>query len=623
MTDKSLVAKISNDKNKFLTASNKYADTGCAKNEDYWSCFSQWIHCMCVVTFDLNIGQALEFVYPPQFMPTEVETANICYMAFPDSNSGCMGDTKFHMRFRRTPSESDNKNLTPIFHSYNSDCISVLRVDESHFWGFVYFRQKRDSNLPRGYFQKSFILVTHLPFCNLFYDIVAQLAPKYFEEGNSILEDACSQINSMWPTLQAGVPLDLQLLDHLYQINIPAISGKKSNPIVLRKEIYKDTSCSSFSIKTLNSVYELELFKSLSFTVENLYTLWELVLIAEPLVVVGTSPADCSHMVQTLVSLISPIEYCAEARPYFTIHDSEFKEFTREYGKTPPPVILGVTNPFFIKLLKDWPHMLRLVDNQMNMQQHQQFHKNMRNSDSVTSFNSSSTGIIRKSLPSTGASLTSNTIAAAGDGTSPGLYTKYKPFLKKDKNLIKKVLAGIKTKRPDHVQTALIRRHLLELTQSFMIPLERYIASLMPLQKDISPFKSAPNANTFKLDDFLATIEQSGPHLTSPLKGDWKGLYRRFFNSPNFRGWYDSRHRELQLTLQDLQLQALSVANLEQWARDKQEVEIIDMILKLKQKLNLYAGSSNNNSSTREQIRAQINCMKDLLPNDLKNVVNI
>jgi len=67
-----------------------------------WVNFSQWMHCFCVVTFDLNLGQALEHVYPPQFMPSEQEVSNICYMAFPDSNSGCMGDTKFHMRLRCT-----------------------------------------------------------------------------------------------------------------------------------------------------------------------------------------------------------------------------------------------------------------------------------------------------------------------------------------------------------------------------------------------------------------------------------------------------------------------------------------------------------------------------------------
>lgn len=71
-----------------------------------------------------------------------------------------------------------------------------------------------------------------------------------------------------------------------------------------------------------------------------------------------------------------------------------------------------------------------------------------------------------------------------------------------------------------------------------MIPLERYMASLMPLQKDISAFRAAPTPNHFKQDCFLATLELSGPQLTSPLKGDWSGLYKRFFRSPNFQDWY-------------------------------------------------------------------------------------
>lgn len=73
--------------------------------------------------------------------------------------------------------------------------------------------------------------------------------------------------------------------------------------------------------------------------------------------------------------------------------------------------------------------------------------------------------------------------------SKPGVYTQYKPFLQKDKTILKKLFRGIQTKRPGEVQTALLKRHLMELTESFMIPLERYIATLMPLQKNISPFK--------------------------------------------------------------------------------------------------------------------------------------
>jgi hypothetical protein len=124
--------------------------------------------------------------------------------------------------------------------------------------------------------------------------------------------------------------------------------------------------------------------------------------------------------------------------------------------------------------------------------------------------------------------------------------------------MIKKIALGMKTKRPAAVQSALLRRYLLELTQSFMIPLERYMASLMPLQKNISPFKSPPNPNPFRQDEFLATLEYAGPELTfKTAKGDWEGLYKRFFRSTNFRAWFDQRYDNLTQTLETLQIQAL------------------------------------------------------------------
>lgn len=70
-----------------------------------------------------------------------------------------------------------------------------------------------------------------------------------------------------------------------------------------------------------------------------------------------------------------------------------------------------------------------------------------------------------------------------------GVYTHYKPFLQKDKNVIKRLIKGMQVKRPGEVQTAILRRHLLELTESFIIPLERYMSTLMPLKKNISPYK--------------------------------------------------------------------------------------------------------------------------------------
>ena len=67
----------------------------------------------------------------------------------------------------------------------------------------------------------------------------------------------------------------------------------------------------------------------------------------------------------SLASLIRPFHYCNELRPYFTIHDSDFKELTAPFSnhgsdrdsdqnrekQRRTGLMLGVTNPFFCKTL--------------------------------------------------------------------------------------------------------------------------------------------------------------------------------------------------------------------------------------------------------------------------------
>ena len=84
---------------------------------------------------------------------SDQDKTSICYLAFPDSNSGCMGDTKFHFRFRSS-FLPDHQGLTAAHQIYNENCLSTLQISSSYFYGFVFFRQVKDKNLPRDYFQK-------------------------------------------------------------------------------------------------------------------------------------------------------------------------------------------------------------------------------------------------------------------------------------------------------------------------------------------------------------------------------------------------------------------------------------------------------------------------------------
>lgn len=147
-------------------------------DEYTWENIENWIHCICIVNFDLELGQALEVpteeaknmgplmillqgIYPRHVTLTKQEVSNICYLAFPDSNSGCMGDTTFVIRLPNSPGKNTRRNEHV---QYNNKCTPVLQIHSSYYWGFVYFRQVKDIKLPRGYFQKVSVSRSHFSF---------------------------------------------------------------------------------------------------------------------------------------------------------------------------------------------------------------------------------------------------------------------------------------------------------------------------------------------------------------------------------------------------------------------------------------------------------------------------
>uniref|UniRef100_A0A8C9R6B1 DENN/MADD domain containing 6B n=1 Tax=Scleropages formosus TaxID=113540 RepID=A0A8C9R6B1_SCLFO len=532
-----------------------------------WSRFSSWLECVCVVTFDLELGQAIE-VHHDQHRHHNHQTS-ICYMSFPDSYSGCLGDTQFSFRLRQSVGQKGSR-FGPE-DTYNRDAPVTLQREVAHYYGFVYFRQVKDVSVKRGYFQKSLVLVSRLPYVNLFHSLLQLIAPEYFEKLEPCLEAVCNEIDQ-WPSPVPGMTLNLPVMGVVMQV-------PPSLPTFLAEGRVPHVFCSG-----------LDLFRCFQSLLIHIQMLWELMLLGEPVVIMAPSPTVSSETVLALVSSISPLKYCCDFRPYFTIHDSEFKEYTTR-TQAPPNVILGVTNPFFIKTFQYWPHVIRLGELKMS-------------------------GDLPKQLK------VKKLAKLKTLDTKSGVYTAYKTFLHKDKALIKRLLKGIQRKRPSEAQCAILRRHLLELTQSFIIPLERYLASLMPLQKSVTPWKTPPQIRPFSQEEFMGTLEHAGPQLTSVLKGDWMGLYRRFFRSPNFDGWYRLRHKEMTQKLELLHLEVICEADLQLWLKDKSEVEIVDLVLKLREKL---TKACRQQLPVKDEVLEKLECRIQMvigsLPEDLQTVL--
>lgn len=563
---------------------------------------TNYLHCIAIVDFDIDKGQVIEQIYPPTAILTETERSNLSYMAFPDSNSGCRNETRFHITLRTSfPLTSHQK-------AYNRECQQHLKADMSHFWGYIYFRQVKDSSIKRGYFQKSFVIITRLPFHNFFYELTQRWAPAYFASGATALEQGWDQV-TLWPRLSANIQLTLPILGIIFQIFLPAAANRilsDSSQSFGSEDLTNNNSSSLSTIPiSITSPNELDLFGPIHTIIHHIQLMWELVLLGEPIVVIATSPTDSSHMVQALTSLIQPLDYFPEIFPYFTIHNTEFREFSA----SPKSVIIGVTNPYFAKTLQNWPHTIRISE-PLQIHHNSENHVPHKKMERVRS--------IQKFLM---------------DHTS-SIFTQYKPYLQKDKSIVKKVLNGVKNRRPSSVQTIILRRYFLELTQSFMIPLERYMGTLMPLAKDISAFRAPPAPAHFKEDTFLSTLDLSGPHLTSNIKGDFDGLYKRYFRSANFRGWYEARRMEQLEKLEALHQEALAREDLSKWSNGKMEVEIVDMILCIKQKLQIPVTSNSTllppepaihvsiKRDVRDQLMRQLDHLTQMLPEDLKSLLN-
>jgi len=513
-----------------------------------WEGFQSWLHSIAVVTFDLELGQVIENVYPTNISNTrdklsEQDKTNVCYLAFPDSNSGVMGDIQFHFRIRRS---GPRVPMSDSHREYNSKCLAPLQLDHNFLFGFAYFRQVKDPSIRRGYYQKSVILLSYLPLVTFFTQLTTLIARKFFDTGELPLEVACHDIDK-WCPPNPGHHLTLPLLGTLIELHIPSSTARSG-----------DSSCETVTVSSSApmsplSLLDTELFLVLLPMLEHLHILWELSLSAEPLVVQAPSPAQCSATVQALTSLIHPLRFMADYRPFYTIHDTDFKELTSSNSSALPAIILGVTNPFFNKALQHWPNLVRLGD--------------------------------QNSTSKSPAKAKTKMQSKFKNETKPGVFTATKPLLDKDKDIVKKITKGLQLKRPVEVQTALLRRYFLELTQTFMIPLERYLASLMPLARTISPYRAPPKVRPFSCDDFIRSLESSGPQLTSRIKGDWPGLYRRFLKSPNFVGWYNTRAREMCSKLTMLHLESLAEAKIGVWMAGKAEVELVDMVLRIRSKL--------------------------------------
>ncbi|KAJ9567390.1 hypothetical protein OSB04_003356 [Centaurea solstitialis] len=561
----------------------------------------RWIVAFCIIRFDLEQGQLIEECYPPGCLTPE-EELDIAFSSFPDSvsqhhNRSSIHDSMFFFRIQR-------RGSFPVKHISTSEVVgeevssaekvvskrldySEKGCDPKYLYGYVFNRQRHDERLKRGGEQKSVVILSHYPYSSLFKPLLQIMGPLYFDIGRKAL-DCIAGSMSTWDAPLPGQLMELPIGNVTLKVNLPP-----AHSLSFDREMLFEESASSMAplLPTNQSIphglfHDSDVFGIFRGLLLQLWLLWELLLVGEPILIITPTPPQCCEAVASLVSLAAPLFVSVDFRPYFTIHDPGFAHLNslRE-GDSFPPMLLGVTNLFFLKALRNIPHIISVGSPAPN-------------SSRLAFASRASTGRLsgrpegfsfpQLNLKKFSPSNLLSAVKSRRDGPlclmtehKEGIWSSYMPITKPDTSILNRLVdAGLSPRVEESmsvVNNEILRRHFLELTTNFLAPFGPYFRVNTPCVGS-SPFVDPPPLPVFDADEFLGSLSARGPgkFLSKRMRSNWLDLYRRFMKGHNFKPWFQRKRAVAEQEQCRLWRQARMNADIQEFINKLSELEIVE-----------------------------------------------
>ncbi|KAI0710037.1 DUF1630-domain-containing protein [Earliella scabrosa] len=460
----------------------------------------RWILGLATVNFDLEVGPKITSMWPPLCL-SHSEAQNIAFSSFPDSSHFEEGSQTHSFRIRpREPVEGEE---------WLSGAPRPTTVD-GFIYGFSCFTRTKDDSSKRGYQQTSIVILTHLPYPSLFDTLIRKLAPSFMSHGGPMLEAACHNIGS-WPDPTPGTNVELGFLGTVMHVEIPeAIETQQSMSAV------SPGRRSETDMQLLASICPNDppILGYLEAVLSHMWSIWECVVLSEPILIYGPSPSMTSAAIWWLRDLLRPIPLSGDFRPFFTIHDADH---TTLVNPRPPKagLLLGVTNPFFERACKHWPHILSLGPPQTSEKKagaHQ--------------------GIVI--------------------GPSPGWKSTHKRYTSRDHSILKQLEQACRgTEQSKRNASEVLRQHLTSRTTALLVPLQRYLQTLIPTPSE-SRSNLVARLKPFHDAAFFASLKAHGSPLPFKSNAKQREFYERWLRTPAFGLWLARQEEVVQGVLQGM-----------------------------------------------------------------------
>ncbi|EOY20935.1 hypothetical protein QUC31_007106 [Theobroma cacao] len=605
----------------------------------------RWVVAFCIIRFDLEQGQLIEECYPPGCL-TQEEELEVAFSSFPDSvsqhqNRSSIHDCIFFFRFRRHKNtKQGNVTSSEITEIDDKDTTSTPKEEKvirrlrssgkgsRHLYGYVFNRQRHDERLKRGGEQKSVVILSHGPYSSVFRPLLQIMGPLYFDIGKKAIEHIAGYV-SLWPTPVPGKLMELPIGNAMLKVNLPP-----AHSLPLESGIAYEESASSMAPFLPNNqsvpqglFHDSDLFGTFKGLLLQLWLLWELLLIGEPILVIAPTPPQCCEAVASLVSLVAPLLYSVDFRPYFTIHDPEFAQLNSlQEGDKYPPMVLGVTNLFFLKALRNIPHIVSVGSPAPNSSR---VALASRSSGRIPG-KPEGFGLQQLSLKKFSPSNLLNAVKLRRDGPlclmtehKEAIWSTYAATTKPDTSILNRLIdAGMSPRVEESmsvVNNEILRRHFLELTTNFLAPFGPYFRATTPPEGS-SPFADPPPLPPFNADEFLMSLSARGvgKFLSKRMRSNWLDLYRRFLKGPNFLPWFQRRHAVAENEQHRLWRQARMKTDIHHLISKMPELEVVDCFNAIERHL---LGEIQLQQSGRAVADSAAMCQK--LKGDLQTVFNL
>lgn len=614
----------------------------------------QWVVAFCAIRFDLEQGQVIEECYPPGCFSQD-EELEIAFSSFPDSvsqhqNRSSIHDCIFFFRFRRrenvlvgniSSSESveggGGEEKDDITQRKSSS--TRKNTGSKYLYGYVFNRQRHDERLRRGGEQKSVVILSHSPYSSVFRPVLQILGPLFFDIGKKALEHMASYV-SMWPAPILGKLMELPIGNASLKVNLPP-----AHSLQLENGLFSDESASSMApfLPTNQSVpqglfHDADLFGTFKGILLQLWVLWELLIIGEPILIIAPTPPQCCEAVAGLVSLVAPLLCSVDFRPYFTIHDRDFAQLNSlSEGDTFPPMVLGVTNLFFLKALKNIPHIVSVGSPAPN--------SSRQSLAPRASFAGRSMGrpegfgFQQLSLRRFSPTNLLNSVKLRRDGPlclmtehKEAIWSTYAAVTKPDTSILNRLIdAGVSSRVEESmsvVNNEILRRHFLELTTNFLAPFGPYLRTTTPIE-GTSPFVDPPPLPPFNANEFLTTLSSRGPgkFLSKRMKTNWLDLYRRFLKGQNFMPWFQRRRLVAEQEQHRLWKQARIRTDIKRFIPGMLELEVVDSFNAIEKHLLgelqlLQCGKvSEDSAAVCQKLKGDLQAVFNVLPTDMQQLL--